>query len=91
MPPAVTRQKGFFSSLLDDAYQHADQVYRNGTRFLAVLFAIALAFAGEYTIGSKQWGLALIAGLLATPLAPIAKNLSSALAAYVDALQAPKK
>jgi hypothetical protein len=79
------------TAILDDAYQHADQVYRNGTRALATLFAVALAFGGEYAIGAHQWGLAFLVGLLATPLAPIAKDLSSALATAVNALQAAKK
>jgi hypothetical protein len=46
--------------------------------------------------GTKFWGtgdvgLAILVGLLATPLAPIAKDLSSALAAAVNTMQVVKK
>lgn len=87
------------TAVLDQAYQHADQVYRNSTRALAALIAVALAFAGGWSmVGS--WGafwwkpdmfLALLVGLLATPLAPIAKDISNALSTAVDTMQAVKK
>lgn len=87
------------TALLDEAYQHSDQVYRNATRALAALLAIGLSFAGGLSlIGSWQlfwWKpdmfLALLVGLLATPLAPIAKDISSALSTAVDTLQAVKR
>ncbi len=85
------------TALLDECYQRSDQVYRNWTRFLAMLVAIGLAFGGEATIrGGTPWSsqdalLPLVVGLLATPLAPIAKDLSSALATAVNTLQLVKK
>jgi len=88
------------TALLDEVYQHSDQAYINGTRFAALLFAVTLAFVGGWTLKggsindywwSKQMAEALIAGLLATPLAPIAKDLSSALATAVNTLQAVRK
>ncbi len=87
------------TALLDEAYQHADQVYRNSTRALAALIAVALAFVGGWSmVGSWQafwWKpdmfLALLVGLLATPLAPIAKDISSALSTAVNTMQAVKK
>jgi hypothetical protein len=92
------------TALLDEAYQRSDQVYRNGTRALAMVTSIVLALvggvilhnAGLHNAGSDpRWGLdmaeALLVGLLATPLAPIAKDLSSALAAAVNTLQLVKK
>jgi hypothetical protein len=78
------------TALLDEVYQHGDQAYRNGTRVWAVVFSIALALGGAFTL-QKSYGLAVLVGLLATPLAPIAKDLSSALAAAVNAMQAVKK
>ena len=39
----------------------------------------------------REAGLALLAGLLATPLAPIAKDLASGLAAAVNTLQVMKR
>ena len=70
------------TALLDAAYQHADQVYRNWTRGLAAAIAVVLALAGGYMVAMhlgdlKHFGIALLIGLLATPLAPIAKDLSA--------------
>jgi predicted lysophospholipase L1 biosynthesis ABC-type transport system permease subunit len=66
---------------------------------LAALLAVALAFAGGWSlVGSWQdfwWKpdmfLALLVGLLATPLAPIAKDISTALATAVNTMQLVKK
>lgn len=84
------------TALLDEAYQHADQVYRNSTRGWAMVAAILLALTGGimlHTTGS--WGQditeSVLVGLLATPLAPIAKDLSTALATAVNTLQLVKK
>jgi hypothetical protein len=85
--------------MIDEAYQHADQVYRNWMRALAAIIAVALAFAGGLSLaGSWEafwWKpdmfLALLIGLLATPMAPIAKDISSALAAAVNTMQLVKK
>jgi len=87
------------TALLDEAYQRADQVYRNWTRTLAMLVAVILAIIGGIIIDGKDaWfrsnraiGASLLVGLLATPLAPIAKDLSSAIAAAVNAAQSVKK
>jgi hypothetical protein len=85
------------TALLDESYQRADQVYRNWSRGLAALIAVALAVVGGWTlVGERFWfsndmTLALLIGLLATPLAPIAKDLSTALATAVNTLQLVKK
>jgi hypothetical protein len=87
------------TAFLDEAYQHGDQAYRNGTRALAVAFSLALAFAGVLILyypadGAGWWrdiAEAAVVGLLSTPLAPIAKDVSSALATAVNTLQAVKK
>jgi hypothetical protein len=88
------------TALLDEAYQCSDQVYRNGTRGLAALLAVVLALAGAWCLeGMALWsrahwhdaGLAVLVGVLATPLAPIAKDVSSALATAVNTMQAVKK
>lgn len=99
------------TAMLDECYQHADQVYRNSTRGLAAVIAVILALVGGFTLQnsgqtpatietlkmfwaflrSPNGGLALIAGLLATPLAPIAKDISSALATAVNTMQLIKK
>ena len=88
------------TALLDECYQRADQHYRNWTRGLAAVVAVLLAVAAGWMIGgepfwtyllSKSGGIAVIVGLLATPLAPIAKDLSSALAVAVNTMQLVKK
>jgi hypothetical protein len=78
------------TALLDEAYQYSDQVYRNWTRALAAIVAVALAIVGGLTL---KMGIlpSILVGLLATPLAPIAKDVSSALAAAVNTMQAVKK
>jgi len=86
------------TALLDEAYQVSEQVYRNWTRTLAAVVAVVLAFAGGWSlVGTAHFWhssdpvLALLVGLLATPLAPIAKDLSSALATAVNTMQLVKK
>jgi hypothetical protein len=86
------------TALLDEVYQDADQRYTNWTRIIAAAFAVGLALCGGWSLsvaasywGSSQMFEALLVGLLATPLAPIAKDLSSALAAAVNTMQLVKK
>lgn len=88
------------TALLDEVYQDSDQAYTNGTRILASIFAVVLAFLGGWTLhsahapdylGSNDMWLAILAGILATPLAPIAKDVASALSTAVNTMQAIKK
>jgi hypothetical protein len=87
------------TALLDEVYQLSDQAYTNGTRIVASVFAVGLAVVGGWTLHTDTttaywWAhdmwIALMAGVLATPLAPIAKDLSSALAAAVNTMQSIK-
>jgi hypothetical protein len=88
------------TAILDDAYQDGDQRYTNGARTWAGFFAVLLALAGgwvvkgsgffEYVASNDLWR-ALLAGVLAIPLAPVAKDLSSALVAAVNSMQLLKK
>jgi hypothetical protein len=88
------------SAILDDAYQHADQRYRNWAKLAAMLISVILASCGglaissnaaESYVGSQDMWVALIAGLLATPLAPMSKDIASALQAGVKVAQAVRK
>jgi hypothetical protein len=85
------------AALLDEAYQISDNDYRNGTRGLAALLAVLLAVAAGWVLtGNGFWmsanlGPAILAGLLATPLAPVAKDLSSAIASMANTMQVVKK
>jgi hypothetical protein len=76
--------------LLDEAYHRSDQLYRNWTRALAAAVAVALAVTGGHMLQINP-GLSILIGLLATPLAPIAKDVSTALATAVNAMQVVKK
>jgi hypothetical protein len=77
------------AAIVDDGFQHADQRYQNWTKFAAMLFAIGLGVFGGASIcsldfshyfGSSDMWLGVIIGFLATPLAPVSKDLASALA-----------
>jgi hypothetical protein len=78
------------TALLDEAYQRSNQIYRNWTRALAALVAIGLAMAGGMVLRVDP-RVSLLVGLLATPLAPIAKDISTALAITVSSMQLAKK
>jgi hypothetical protein len=91
-----TRFEVILDTLIDAAYQKADERYRNWTRSLAAGIAVLLALTGGGLLQGREFlhsqnvGLALMVGLLAIPLAPIAKNVANALSAYADSLQAVK-
>lgn len=80
------------TAILDEGFQRADQRYRNLTRVIAMFVSVALAVLGgwavaggdaaDYFLGRDMWA-AFLCGLLATPLAPISKDLASALQAGV--------
>jgi hypothetical protein len=95
------------TSLFDEAYQRADQRYRNSAKILAGVFSIIIAWISgyffslhnkgiyganpyDYVRNSFSW-VAVLAGALATPIAPIAKDLTSALAAGTDLVQKMSK
>jgi hypothetical protein len=87
------------TALLDETYQRSDEMYRNGTRAWATVASILLALIGGATLhmaGSHtSWPVdmleSFVVGLLATPLAPVAKDLSTALATAVNTLQLVRK
>lgn len=71
------------SAVIDGAYEKADQRYRNAAKGLAAAIAIALALIGGYAVDQKDWGtywlLYLVIGAIATPLAPVAKDITTAI------------
>jgi len=87
------------TAILDAAYQRADQRYRNFSRLWAAVMSLILAGLGGFAIadpklaylGTSQMWLALFCGLLAVPLAPITKDLTSALTAGVKMAQSLKR
>lgn len=89
------------ATTIDRGYQKADQRYRTTAKFAASIVAIALAIAAAFFLGmvvekdqSYNWhnlGLAFLVGLIATPLAPIAKDLATSLNTAAKAVQSVKK
>jgi len=87
---ALGRLDASIDAQLDAAYDRADQIYRNVSRVFAAGFAIALGFLATWALGLNDFWKALMVGLLAVPLAPIAKDLASALQAAAAAQRAGK-
>lgn len=79
------------TTLLDQAYQRADQRYRNAAKSLAIPVAVGLSLAAALPTKAVTPSLAVILGLVATPIAPIAKDLASGLTAAMQAVQFGKK
>jgi hypothetical protein len=78
------------TALLDEAYQNSDRVYRNGMRTLVTAVAVALAEAGVFTLegahiflSSTDPYIAFLLGLLAAPIAPLAKDVSTAVGSAI--------
>lgn len=94
------------SAVLDDAYERGDQIYRNACKLLAMAVSTVLAVIAGWTIAaaaacassscaasyffSRDFFIALIVGLSATPLAPVAKDLVSTLQTAANAVGAVK-
>jgi len=83
------------TAVLDQGYQRADQRYRNSAKLLAVPVAVGLALLGAWAItqslsSTDAWR-AVFGGLLATPLAPVAKDLASAIQEGTKLAQTWKK
>lgn len=79
------------SATLDLGYERGDQFYRNSAKFAAFVCAIGLAAVGSHVAFGVVKPLALFVGIVATPLAPIAKDLSTSLNAAVKAVGAFKR
>ncbi len=84
------------SATLDAAYERGDQIYRNASKFLAMAVSTILGgvggliiFQDNLTLGNIA--LSLLTGIIATPLAPVAKDLASSLQAAVTAVSALKR
>jgi hypothetical protein len=105
LEPQDTNILGRFDAIadgiLDGGFERADQQYRNSAKAAAAIVAIILAAIGGGILHAQSDGtsdyvfspdflLALLVGIVATPLAPIAKDLSSSLAAAVRAVSAAR-
>jgi hypothetical protein len=84
-----------FATALDTrvkaAFDLAEQVYETRAQFWAAVIAIGLSLGYHLATTAKPfdlpaWGMALLIGLVAVPLAPAAKDLSSSLSDALSAL-----
>jgi hypothetical protein len=84
------RFDAIFDCEMDAGFERADQQYKSAARGLAAVVAVSLAMIAMLLTtsgGLDQIALALVVGILAVPLAPIAKDLASALNAAVTAVK----
>ena len=81
------------TAILDEGYQRADQSYRNSAKAWSIGVSVLIAVLAALTVNDPSFtvGKAILVGLVATPIAPIAKDLTSALQAGVKVAQAFKK
>jgi len=92
------RFDAIIDSRLDAAYERADQRYRNIARLSAGFTAVVLALAGQATLmatgnlsfNTGSFMQAFLVGLVAVPMAPVAKDLTSALTTAISAFKASK-
>jgi hypothetical protein len=79
------RMDGILSAILDAAYEEADQRYRNAAKFWAACIAVGLSILGSLAVYDwksytpSDFFQAVFVGLVATPLAPVAKDLTTAI------------
>jgi hypothetical protein len=91
---ALAQFEAVLTAVIDAAYERGDQMYRNAAKFLAMVTSVVLGGIGGLVVfGTDPVDLTfcLLAGLVATPIAPVAKDLVSALQTAVAAASALKK
>lgn len=91
---ALAQFESVLTAVIDEAYERGDQKYRNAAKSLAMVTSIVLSeIAGMSIWGITQENLVffLVTGLIATPLAPIAKDVASALQTAASAAKVLKK
>ncbi|MGO9817944.1 MAG: hypothetical protein ACLPG5_07735 [Acidocella sp.] len=85
-PPQVNiygRLDAILSAVIDAAYEKANQRYRNAAKALAAAIGIVLALIGGYAVTPPgtpvNWLFYAVMGAIATPLAPVVKDLTTAI------------
>jgi hypothetical protein len=87
------RLNAVLDAKLDVGFEQAEQQYRNVSRVLAGVVCILLALiARGFWPGPDKpgWWVAIAVGLLAVPVAPVAKDLTSAVSAAMKAIKLGK-
>jgi hypothetical protein len=98
----LARFNGAIDAAMDGGFEEADQKYRNWSKLVSGLVAVALAVwggglidanltdhaktFGQYLFTPDFWR-AVLVGVIAVPLAPVAKDLTSAVQAAVTAMK----
>jgi len=97
---ALGRFDTMVGAILDAGYENADQKYRNFAKLCAAGVAVILAVIAGYVLSGDAPGeyfkssyliQAVLVGLISTPLAPVAKDLTSSLQAAANAMNTVKK
>jgi hypothetical protein len=91
---AYARFDLMLTTLLDQAYQRASQRYRNASKAFAVPVAVILAVVANHFLSLPTRiadGEAVLIGLIATPIAPIAKDVASAINTAAQTIQTVRK
>jgi hypothetical protein len=94
----IGRFDAILSAELDAGYERADHAFRTSARGVACLVAVALSVVAGVLVDVQGGGkvdpgdmvLAVLIGLVATPLAPVAKDLASSLNTAAAAFKAAK-
>ncbi len=98
----IGRVEAAVEARLDAAFDLAEQAYRNQARILAGLIAVILAVTASFLIApspaikglelvDRRLLIGVLMGLLAVPMAPIAKDLVSALTAAANAAKSVRR
>jgi hypothetical protein len=91
----LARFDAIIDARLDAAFERADQKYRNISRATAAATSVVLAVLGAMLVyGTVQWKiifLGLIVGVIAVPIAPIAKDLSSGISTAIATFKTIKQ
>lgn len=91
----LARFDAIIDARLDAAFERAEQQFRNTSRVAAAATAIVLAEVGAAVVsedfGPSHFILAFLIGLVAVPIAPIAKDLSSAISTAAGAFKAVRR
>jgi hypothetical protein len=94
LDPADVTMFGRFDAIvsakLDTGFERADQRYRNAAKALSFGVSVVLGLVAARIIGVAM-GEGLLIGVVATPLAPIAKDLASSLSAATKAISAVRR
>ena len=76
------------TTLLDQAYQRGSQRYRSSAKLAAVPIAVVLALVAAHSLPNQiTTAQAVLLGLIATPIAPVAKDIASAITTAAQAIQ----